>query len=211
MTKSLSDNELTTLKENLDLFDPKHQNDAAIERKLKRKTQRPTPKKTATTKSQTTTQSFEIFDADCPKSDTAVNPKKPKPENPSETASLTVDSSMKLLATRGKNAAEAASKLTARGVTVIDYSIDKRDPALRNFALALLDRGLEFRIEGQLVHWVLINDSRATTEIQQWKSIELAISQIWFDEEKRKIRELKGIAYIDACTKLAEHFDLKDL
>lgn len=210
MTKPLSDNELTALEENLDLFDSRHQNDAATEHKPTPKTQRSIPTKAATAKSQITAKNFEIFDTDCPQTGMTKTSKESKPNPSPETRSPVENTSLKLLAVRGKSACEAASKLSGKGATVVDYSIDKRDPALRNFALALLDRGLEFRLKEQLVHWVLINDNRPATEIEQWKSIELVISQIWFEEEKKKIRELKGIAYIDACTQLAECFDLKD-
>lgn len=207
-------NETTQLDENLDLFS--EQATTTPKTKLTRKS-RHSSKPTKATKIDATT-SKQSSAAGKQKNDTrnkepsqtivASTPNtKPKPETPAETVRAAAKNSpLKLLAVRAKNSTEALFQLKQMGSNPIDYAMEKRDPALKNFALALLDLGLEFRSGDKLLHWVLAEDNRTTTEIETWDCVELAMTQAWFEEEKKKIRELKGVTYIDACAKLAKQF-----
>ncbi|MGH1371509.1 MAG: hypothetical protein ACRBBW_05710 [Cellvibrionaceae bacterium] len=183
MTTTLSNNELTVLDENLDLF-----SDSSATPKPTKPRRRKKPRQTTNSKNE---------------SKVRATAAKPLPIATEKATCSPPNTRSKLLAVRAKNSADALSKLGAKGSRVIDYAMEKRDPALKNFALALLDQGLEFRQDKQLLYWTLIDDERTTQDIENWEFVELAITQSWFEEEKRKIRELKGIAYIDACTKLA--------
>lgn len=181
MTTLLSNNELTVLNENLDLF-----SDTPVAKATKTSHQN---NKTAPTTNTKTT-----------------NPRRSAP-TATKTTPSPPNTPLKLLAIKAKNPTEALQKLIERGSTVIDYAIEKRDPALKNLALTLLDQRLELQQNTLRLHWVLAEDPRNIIEIEDWDCVEFAITQAWFEEEKRRIRELKGSAYVDACTQIAKKLD----
>ncbi len=207
MTKPLTENEASVLQENFDLFGSDNtSNNVAL------KTRKPRKKSTQTSTTNTP-EPLELL------TDTAQPTN--NPEGVSQTPSQathksisstppTINSPEKLLAVRASSAHAAADQLSQLGINVINYSMEKRDPALKNVADALLDLELEFRIENQSLHWVLVDDERQEAQLLECNFIELVLTCAWFDGEKQKIRRLRGRAYIDACMNLARQLSLKD-
>ena len=113
-----------------------------------------------------------------------------------------------ILGVRSTSALQAREWLSAQGVTIENYAIEKRDPALRNLAEALLERGVEFRSEGRALEWFLISSEQPSSELLQLPAVEVAFSVAWFDEQKAHIRRLKGGDYIDACGVIAGRLPL---
>ncbi len=87
--------------------------------------------------------------------------------------------------------------------------MEKREITLKNVADALLDRGLAHRVDQRHLYWVLSSSEIDAPTPEQQKLIEVSINKAWFDAQKRHIRRLKGIAYLDACTSIAQLIPLK--
>ena len=88
--------------------------------------------------------------------------------------------------------------------------MERRDPALRNFIEGFQQRGLEMEVDGCPLHVFLIKDTRDTDYYQPFNEVEACFDADWFEQEKAKIRFLKGMAYHDATTGWAGQFELKD-
>ena len=88
--------------------------------------------------------------------------------------------------------------------------MEKRDPALKNLGEALLDLGLEYKLGSQTLHWLHLKSDQSSAEILQHNAFELVICGRWFEQEKHRIRRLKGIDYIDGCAKIAASLPLKN-
>ena len=93
---------------------------------------------------------------------------------------------------------------------MVNYHLEKRDPALRNFTDACLDLGLEYQIDGCNFYWFQIDDEHPVGFYQRFREIELVFTAQWFEEQKTRIRGLAGAEYIDACRELAAAMPLKD-
>lgn len=201
MTKPLTENEMSVLQENLDLF-----GGGIISKSTSPKTPKPR-KKSTPLKTVKAPEPLELLTIDDPHHCNRVNATNAATRTVS---TETINSPEKLLAVRAPSANAAADQLSHQGINVVNYSMEKRDPALKNVADALFNMGLEFRRENQLLHWVLVNDQRREAQLLECSFIELVLTCAWFDDKKQKIRGLKGEAYINACTDLARQLDLKN-
>jgi len=207
MTKPLTEHEESVLQENFDLFGSNNTSNNAAP-KLRKPRKRP-----AQTGATNTPLPLELLiDPEQPSNSPEAANQTPPPTTHKLTNSAPphLNSPEKLLAVRATSANAAADQLSQLGINVINYSMEKRDPALKNVADALLDLELEFRIENQSLHWVLVDDERQEAQLLECNFIELVLTCAWFDGEKQKIRRLRGRAYIDACTELARQLSLKD-
>lgn len=110
----------------------------------------------------------------------------------------------KYLAVRAASSTSAKELLENEGAHVINYALEKRDPALRNISDSLLDLGMEYRINNQTIHWLLIEDELCIEDHLSKPYVEIAFSSNWFEKEKERIRQLRGIAYLDACLEIAQ-------
>lgn len=127
----------------------------------------------------------------------------PTPEAPIEEHD-SASSPEKYLAVRAASSTAAKDLLENDGAHVINYALEKRDPALRNVSESLLDLGMEYRINNQTIHWLLIEDELSVEDHLSKPYVEIAFSSNWFEKEKERIRQLRGIAYLDACLEIAQ-------
>lgn len=100
-----------------------------------------------------------------------------------------------------------------RGAGVIDYHIEKREPALNNIHQTLLSQKLAIEIDGCRVYWFLIDSNDALKDEQYFltfNEVELCLPVIDFEVTKNAIRGMKGVAYLNACEDYANRFLVKD-
>ncbi len=113
------------------------------------------------------------------------------------------------LGIRATSIETGVKQLENTGIAVDNYAMEKREITLKNVADALLDRGLAHRVDQRYLYWVLSSSEIDAPTPEQQKLIEVSINKAWFDAQKRHIRRLKGIAYLDACTSIARLIPLK--
>ncbi|MYM62169.1 hypothetical protein [Pseudomaricurvus sp. HS19] len=153
--------------------------------------------------------------APCDQQATAIGPAAPAPAS-TTAATAAIDGSSnysasgrQILGVRSSSAVQAREWLSGQGISIENYAIEKRDPALRNLAEALLDRGVEYRIEGRALEWFLVSSEQPSSELLLLPGVEVAFSVDWFESRKAHIRRLKGGDYIDACGAIADHLPLR--
>ncbi|WP_439134746.1 hypothetical protein [Pseudomaricurvus sp.] len=192
MSKPLTNNEIQVLQENLDLFgSPLNDADtqtSKTKRQTNSKARKPNRAKQTTSHVEPAT------------TDMLVEIEKATPI-PDAKADYSL---IKYLAIRATSGSAAKERLENQGAQVINYALEKRDPALRNISDALLNLGLEYRLDNQTIHWVLIEDNLTTEEHRACSHTEIAFYADWFTEEKNRIRQLRGTAYLDACSLIAQ-------
>ncbi len=237
MSKNLSQSELNVLQENLDLFSgaaPAEQapdSEAAPARQARRPViQRDNSRNNGSKPGQgtATTKPRKQAPAKQPQAATAgTSARRPQtrtrqPEAAHEPASASAPptittpddsrhysaSGRQILGVRCSSATQAREWLITQGISIENYAIEKRDPALRNLAEALLERGVEYRTEGGTLEWFLISSEQPSSELLSLPAVELAFSVDWFENRKAHIRRLKGGDYIDACGAIADHLPL---
>lgn len=99
-----------------------------------------------------------------------------------------------------------------QGASVIDYHIEKRDPALRNIHSAVVGSKLETEIDGCQVYWFLINTNNEQNGVDHYlnlNEVELCIPAADFTAFTQSIRGLKGVPYLDACDAFTESLPIK--
>ncbi len=116
----------------------------------------------------------------------------------------------KYLLFRTRNLRDALWVMNHQASAVINSGMERRDPALRNLIEGMQQRGLEIEVDGCPLHVFLIEDNREPSYYQQFNEVEACFNADWFEEEKAKIRFLKGMAYHDATTGWSNQFPLKD-
>ena len=97
-----------------------------------------------------------------------------------------------------------------QNANVINYALEKRDPALKNLAEALYEKGLEYSINGCNLYWFHIDDTREPSYYLNLREVEFAFTRKWFELEKARIRGYSGLQYIDACADIANNLTVKD-
>ncbi len=235
MAKPLTRNEIHVLQENLDLFGELQPEDdttpigaqSAPYGKSGRNT-----KKRKVASSKPAKQAFPQTPAtqdllDLPAQETSNNSAMPKiePENMdskpettmAEQANQPEDGSpteadgpqLIYLAVRAKSATTAKDFLESHGIQVENYAMEKRDPTLRNIHEALLDQGLEYRQNDNIIHWALINHDQPPARLLTYDMIEVAFEADWLETHKQSIRRLKGGDYLDACANIARQLQIK--
>ncbi len=88
--------------------------------------------------------------------------------------------------------------------------VEKRDPALRNFAEGLEKKGLQAIVDGCALYWLQIEDENSLEYYQNMNEVECVFSSEWFNNFKKGIRYFQGAQYVSECEKLAARFELKD-
>lgn len=116
----------------------------------------------------------------------------------------------KYVAVRLRSAQHGNIGFSLQKATVINYLLEKRDPALRNMTEALYARGLEYKVGGCSLYWFHIDDERDPASYLNLREVEFAFTIEWFEEEKSRIRGLSGFEYIDACAEIASRITIKD-
>lgn len=209
MTKPLTNNEIMVLQENFDLFGaPQHDLPAKASKpgaraKLKTSVKNSAPKRAhqkAVSRQPATADILASLKGDEPTLIERTTIEHITTERTTTPSPLSV----KYLAVRAASGTAAKDFLESRNARVIDYALEKRDPALRNISESLLDLGMEYWINDQTIHWVLIEDSLTSEEHQANDRIEIAFYADWFAAEKKRIRQLRGAAYLDACSLVAQ-------
>ena len=117
---------------------------------------------------------------------------------------------LKHIAIRLKKAHHAGIAFSIKKASVINSALEKRDPALKNLTEALHSKGMEFTVDGCMLYWYQIEDSRPLSFYAALNEVECVFDSAWFESEKEKIRHLSGVRYYDASAGLAEGFDIKD-
>lgn len=118
--------------------------------------------------------------------------------------------SEKYVAIRLKSIHHGEERFSAKGSTIVNSRMEKREPALKNITDALFDLGLDYEIDKHSLVWFLIDDDQAAEEHLCYVDIEIAFEASWYEAEKARIRGYTGIHYYDACVELAKGFTLKD-
>jgi hypothetical protein len=117
---------------------------------------------------------------------------------------------LKHIALRLKKAHHADIGFSLKNANIINASLEKRDPALKNLIEGLHSRGLEFVVDGCSLYWFQIEDDRPPSFYFELNEVECVFESAWFESHKEKIRHMAGIKYYDASAGLAENFDIKD-
>ncbi len=117
---------------------------------------------------------------------------------------------LKHIAVRLKKAHHADIGFSLKSAQIINASLEKRDPALKNLTEGLHTRGLEFVVDGCLLYWFQIEDERPLSFYFALNEVECVFESAWFESQKDKIRHMSGIKYYDASAGLAEQFQIKD-
>lgn len=94
--------------------------------------------------------------------------------------------------------------------TVINANIEKRDPALKNLIEGLIDKGMEYTVDGCNLFWFQIDDNHPLEHYEPMNEVEVVFDSEWFENKKESFRHMSGMRYFDASAGLAEQFDLKD-
>lgn len=118
--------------------------------------------------------------------------------------------SEKYVAVRLKSIHHGEERFSAKGSTIINSRMEKREPALKNISDALYDLGLDYEIDKQGMVWFLIDDDQSAEEHLCYADIEIAFDASWYETQKARIRGYTGMHYYDACVELAKGFSLKD-
>jgi hypothetical protein len=116
----------------------------------------------------------------------------------------------KYIAVRLKSVHHGLTGFSIQEAKVINYSLEKRDPALKNIMESLLELGLEFNIDGCGIYWFHIDDDRDLEFYRSLREVEFVFSTEWLDGKKAGIRGYSGMAYVDACTAIAKELSIKD-
>lgn len=119
-------------------------------------------------------------------------------------------SMQKYVAVRLRSAQHGNVGFSLQNANVINYLLEKRDPALRNVTEAMYSLGLEYKVGGCAMFWFHIEDHREPDYYLNLREVEFAFSAEWFDGEKTRIRGLSGFEYIDACEEIAKTLTIKD-
>ena len=99
--------------------------------------------------------------------------------------------------------------LSRNGRVVKGSRIEVRDPALRNINDELFHLGFEYEVDGCKLFWFQFDSDFEPEHYIAMNEVEIAFSSDWFEEQKRKIRYLSGINYVEACTEIAKSFTVK--
>ncbi|GAB2190738.1 hypothetical protein [Sessilibacter sp. MAH2] len=94
--------------------------------------------------------------------------------------------------------------------TVINAAIEKRDPALKNLVEGLINRGLEYTVDGCDLYWFQIDDDHPISHYAPLNEVEVVFESDWFEQKKESFRHMSGLRYFDASAGLAEEFKIKD-
>ncbi len=116
----------------------------------------------------------------------------------------------KYVAVRLKSVHHGLTGFSIQDAKVINYSLEKRDPALKNIMESLLEIGLEFTIDGCAIYWFHIDDDRDLEFYRSLREVEFDFSTQWFEGKKAGIRGYSGMAYVDACAAIAKELVIKD-
>lgn len=116
----------------------------------------------------------------------------------------------KYIAVRLRSEHHGQIGFSLQNASVVNYALEKRDPALKNITEALYEQGLEYKVGDCRLYWFHIDDEREPDYYLNLREVELAFSREWFEAEKARIRGFSGLEYIDACTAIARSFQIKD-
>lgn len=117
---------------------------------------------------------------------------------------------LKHIAVRLQKPQHADIGFKIKNSTVINASLEKRDPALKNLTEGLHNKGLEFVVDGCALYWFQIEDQRPISFYAALNEVECVFESAWFEAEKEKIRHMSGIKYYDTSAGLADIFEIKD-
>ena len=117
---------------------------------------------------------------------------------------------LKHIAVRLQKLHHAEIGFSAKQAKIINASLEKRDPALKNLIEGLHNKGLEYTVDGCGLYWFQIEDSRSLNFYAVLNEVEYIFESNWLEAEKDKIRHMSGIRYYDACIDLASQFVTKD-
>ncbi len=231
MSKPLSPQELSVLQENLDLFSSplQHLNNAQQETKksmpsinVTRKTassKRPLTQAQSKAKGRPRQRASKIdantphlnqqlpLERDDPKRKQTIRHSKScapamPPQKPSRLGPFGVGK--QILWVRSASLSQAKEVIEEKGITIDNYALEKRDPALRNLSATLFAKELSIHAKGEQLYSFLINSEQTSQALHQKEGIEVVFTCEWFELRKSAIRGLKGGDYIDACANLAE-------
>ena len=93
---------------------------------------------------------------------------------------------------------------------LVGAKLEVRDPAVKNYAEALYERGLDYFVDDCKLFWFQIDDANPVDYYTDFNEVECVFDSVWFEEEKNRIRYLQGTKYVDECHKLAERVRIKD-
>ncbi|BFM16859.1 hypothetical protein R50073_30420 [Maricurvus nonylphenolicus] len=116
----------------------------------------------------------------------------------------------KYVAVRLKSVHHGLTGFAIQEAKVINYNLEKRDPALKNIIDALLEQGLEYTVNGCGIFWFHIDDERDLAFYESLREVEFAFSTEWLDSKKASIRGYTGMEYVDACAAIAKELTIKD-
>lgn len=92
---------------------------------------------------------------------------------------------------------------------IVDSSVEKKDPALKNLAEGLHDRGLAYGIDGCRIIWLVVEDNHEVNFYRQFNEVEIVFTQAWLEQRKALVRHLSGVDYCGTTIRWAEEFQLK--
>lgn len=118
--------------------------------------------------------------------------------------------SKKYLMFRTHTLRDALWVMDHQDASVVNSSMERRDPALRNLIEGMQQRGLQHEVDGCPLHVFLIEDERDTDYYDQFNEVEACFDADWFDREKAKVRFMKGAAYHDVTSGWSSQFALKN-
>ncbi|GLS25261.1 hypothetical protein [Marinibactrum halimedae] len=96
------------------------------------------------------------------------------------------------------------------GARVVNSALDKRDPALKNLTEGLLNRNLEYTIDGCELYWFQIDDDKPVSYYEPMNEVEVVFESDWFEAKKDSFRHMSGMRYFDASAGLADEFAIKN-
>ena len=117
---------------------------------------------------------------------------------------------LKHIAVRLQKAHHGEIGFSLKNATIVNASLEKRDPALKNLVEGLNRKGLQYTVDGCDLYWFQIDDQRPLSFYAALNEVECVFESDWFEAEKEKIRHMSGIRYFDASAGLADHFVIKD-
>lgn len=134
---------------------------------------------------------------------------------PNTEVGFELDTKLKIIAVRLKRFGDAEIAFSANENhihkrSLIASRIERRDPALRNLAEGMEKFGLQIRVDGCNLYWLLIEDENTLDYYQRKNEVECVFSYTWFEEFKKSIRYFQGMQYVDKCEQLAKEFEIKD-
>ncbi len=92
---------------------------------------------------------------------------------------------------------------------IIDSNIEVRDPAVKNIAEGLYERGLKFYVDGCRLYWFMVDDKNSLEDYRYLNEVEHVFDGEWFEQEKKRIRTFRGNRYVEACIGLVKGVAIK--